>query len=440
MQFLVEIERVQPITHLRFEVDLEPGLMCIAGKNGAGKTTLARSILNFAFADTFTRTASEGIFDSSSTIRYEMDGERYVFSYDARLGTVNTRTPVPAHLKRMVSVELPMPHGQRFSFFRTLVEVDHDIRRRIIVGEYERPERLIGFLSNIYGERKFENLIAVPFRGGMCCCTLRADGWYLREDYFSSGEYFLINLFKKISEGKRLVFVDEIDISLDARAQARLGYELRALCHEKGVKVVFTSHSLALMQTMEPGELYYLDRSENGGTITPLAFSFVKSLMFGFRGYDRFILTEDDVLKELLEYVIQRYCPPPFFSHVIVVVGSGAQVVEMMRRNRREGFLGRDQDVISILDGDQRRENAARSEYWIPILNLEVEFQRAYQQADFGLRVEGADDLSPKRLYNKLVREKFFSPAEIQKIVCDRNDAAMREFAVTLTEFLSRPG
>lgn len=332
-----------------------------------------------------------------------------------------------------------MKRNMRDPTFRTLVEVDHDIRSKIIVGGYSRPERLIEFLSEIYGERRFDNLISVPFRGGACCCILRPDGWYLREDYFSSGEYFLINIFKKVEEGKRLVFVDEIDISLDARAQARVGQGLRKLCQETGTKVVFTSHSLALMQTLDAGELYYLDSREDHTALDPMSFNFMKSLLFGFRGYDRFLLTEDDTLKGLLQYVIQRYCPPAFFSYVIIVAGGGAQVVEMMRRNRREGFLGAQEQVIAILDGDQQRVEPAKGEHFIPVLNLEVAFRDIYLQPGFLPKIDGGEHLKPKQLYSRFVREKLLSIAEIQKLVCDVNDAAMSAFAGTLTEFLARP-
>ena len=333
-----------------------------------------------------------------------------------------------------------MPHGQRFNFFMTLFNADHDIRSKIVLGHYERPDRLIEFLSSIYGERRFENLIAVRFRHGMCCCILREDGWYLREDYFSSGEYFLINLFRKITEGEQLVFIDEIDISLDANAQARLASELRVLCRESNAKLVFTSHSLAIMQTLEAGELLYLERGETGATLTPMSFSFVKSLMFGFRGYDRFIITEDDVLKGFLEYVIQRYCQPAFFSYVIIIAGSGAQAVEMMRRNRRNEFLGPSAQVITILDGDQRRDDAAHGEYCVPIANVEAALHQVYQQSDFPWRIEGGDELGPKPLYKRLIRDRVISAVEICGIVCDRNDDAMREFAGLLNRVLGREG
>ena len=121
MFFRVEIEHVRPITTLAFEIDLSlHGLRCIVGKNGTGKTTLVKAVLNLALADTYARTSSEGVFDSSSRVRYKIDGDEYLFVYDAAFRSITTKKPVPAHIKQLVSVEMPAPHGQRFTFFRTL--------------------------------------------------------------------------------------------------------------------------------------------------------------------------------------------------------------------------------------------------------------------------------------------------------------------------------
>jgi hypothetical protein len=439
MIFSVEIHQVQPVLKLQFHTDLaQPGIVCIAGKNGAGRTTLARAVMNFSLADTFTRTAADGIFGPDSLIRYSVDGGLYEFRYDSALGTINTRAPVPVGLRNLVSVELPMPHGHRFNFFRTLFNADHEIRSNILLGRYERPERLVAFLSGIYGDNRFADLIEVPFRKGTCCCIVREDGRYLREDHFSSGEYFLISVFRKVTEGRRLVMIDEIDISLDASAQARLSHHLRLLCRESGVKVVFTSHSLALMQTLDDGELLYLERRETESSLTSMSFSFVKFLMFGFPGYDRFIIAEDEVLKGFLEFVIAKYCPPPFQKYVIVTGGSGPQAVEMMRRNRRTQFLGPEANVITILDGDMSRQDAARGEHYIPVLNVETAFHTAYRRPEFRARFPGGEELDPKRLYKQIIRRSVLSEAEIFAIVCEAHDAEMREFSTLLTRFLGR--
>ncbi|MGO4400427.1 AAA family ATPase [Achromobacter sp. PAB15] len=441
MQFVVEMVEVRPIKALRFEIDLERNqLLCIVGKSGSGKTTLVKSILNFTLSDTLARTAPEGIVQRDSRVLYRFGEQEFLFTYDESLRMLNTRVPVPAALKAQVLVELPMPYGHRFNFFRTLSESDHEIRRAIILGDYRVPVELIAFLTRIYGERRFDAFVEIELRGGSCCCVLLPDGRYLREDYFSSGEYSLISLFRKVRKGARLLVVDEIDISLDARAQARLAAELRELCAQHGVNIVVTSHSLAMMQTLGSDELLYMDRAAHEVTFSKTSFSYVKSLMFGFSGRDRYILTEDPVLKAFLEYLIRRYCPPSFYSYHLIDVGGAYQVVDLMIRNEQEEFLGPSQDVISILDGDQQSTKFSQSKnvYCIPLESVEkalwTEHERFACLPSVAVKMQG-----PKALYKYVIREKILSSEEIFALLCDRHDAAMLDFSKTLQAFLCRP-
>lgn len=444
MQFRVEIKNVQPISHLVFEIDLsQHGIHCIVGKNGVGKTTLSKAIMNFALADTFIRTSSAGVFSDSSAISYTLGEQQYLFTYDPALRSISTKQPVPGHHKAVVSVELPAPHGQRFTFFRTLSEQDENIRQAVVLGRYEKPIALIEFLANIYKEQRFDHLVEVPIRRGVCCCFVFEDKRYIREDSFSSGEYFLINLYRKITQGTPLIVIDEIDISLDASTQARLAEQLRQLCAKHSSSVIFTSHSLALMQTLEPGEILYLDRDRDTGTIAllPMSFNGVKSLLFGFEGYDRYILTEDERLEQFLQYAINRYCSPTFYSFQVICVGGQGYVKGMMNLNDQYKFYGPKENVISVLDGDQSEQRQPKQVFCLPIKNVENALWQLYREDDFQYRFDGGEELQAKPLYGQLTRSrKLLSSEEVCRLLCDHHDIAMQQFALTLTDFLCRPG
>jgi len=437
MQFQVEIENIPPVGRYVFEVDLDThGLLGIVGGNGTGKTTLAKSLLNLALADTFIRTSSSGSIVPDSRITYRVGDKDFTFEFDASTRSLSTRIPVPEAIKSMLAVELPAPHGKRFTFFGTLIESDAEIRRAIVLGQYTRPTELIAFLNEIYGDGRFNDLVEVRLRRGPCCCFVQGDDRYLREDYFSSGEYFLIHLFRLVTAGRPLVFIDEIDTSLDAMAQARLAAQIRILANHYHSKVVFTTHSLALMQTLEAGELAYLERTGEVITMTPMSFSSVKSILFGFRGSDRYILTEDDVLKQFLEYVIRRYCSRTFFSFQIIYVGGAPQVTDLMRRNRSAQFFGPESNVISVLDGDQNREDLPRGTICIPLHNVEQALWDAYRQPDFQHAFQDGERLDPKPLYKHFQRCRILTAEEINRMLCDQHDEQMQAFSEHLSRFL----
>jgi hypothetical protein len=243
-------------------------------------------------------------------------------------------------------------------------------------------------------------------------------------------------------QGARLVVIDEIDISLDASTQARLAEQLRKLCAQHKLTVVFTSHSLALMQTLEPGELYYLEHDEQAAksTLVPMSFNGIKSLMFGFKGYDRYILTEDEVLKKLLEYTINRYCSPTFYSYQIICMGGQGQAKGLMKRNSHYKFLGPSKDVICVLDGDQAAQNQSPQVYCIPLQNVEHALWHEYREPEFSYKFEGGDQFDAKKLYRKFTSQnKLLSPEEIFRLLCDRHENDMHRFAQTLAAFLCRP-
>lgn len=447
MQLHVEIKDVRPIKALTFSIDIGRNApLCIVGRNGAGKTTLAKTIMNFALADTFQRTTSDGALRDSSFVRYTLDGASFEFTYDPAVGTLSTRQPVPESLKSLIAVELPIPHGQRFNYFHTLSEADAEIRRAIILDDDTRPDALIGFLTRIYGEARYENLREVKFSRGACCFYLTEDNRYVREDYFSSGEFFLVNLFRRLQSGPRLIFIDEIDISLDAVAQARLIGELRKLCTEFSVNVVFTSHSLALMQTLDEGELLNFEIDGEQSLLVQRSFAYVKSLLFGFRGYDRYILVEDVSAKLLIQHHITKYCLPVFYSYLIIEVGGAVQVISLLQRNQTQGFLAPANAVIAILDGDQaeKKHSNEPATYCMPLRSLESAFETVYDQPGFAPKlpenVHGALPMKgrQKALYFEYQRYQLGTAAEIVELACAPHAGDIQTFAEqVLRPFLS---
>jgi len=352
--------------------------MCVTGKNGTGKTTLVKAIRNLTNSDTFAKTSSEDVFKEGSSIEYEINGLKLVYSYEKSIETINCRTPVPMDYRTKMYVELPIPHGERFTFFQRISNLDADIRTAVVLKNFTKPEALIKFLHRIYDNKNFDNLVTIEIKGATYYCRLTVGTRYLREDYFSSGEYFLINIYRRVSQGYRLIVIDEIDISLDAAAQVRLIESLRDFGADNDVKFLLTTHSLAMMQTLEPHEIFHLEFEQSTGVakIENVPYNYIKSILFGFKGWDKYILTEDAVLKEFLEHLIRTYCKSIYFSYNIIYIGGGSGTTDLMKRNRVEEFFSSADNVISVLDGDQRILRHARnnSTFCIPFESLEKEF------------------------------------------------------------------
>jgi len=300
---------------------------------------------------------------------------------------------------------------------------------------------LIVFLSDIYSSDKFESLIEINIRGETYFSILSEDGTYVREDYFSSGEYFLVSLYRTITGTARLIVVDEIDISLDAAAQVRLIEWLRKFCAEYNCNILFTTHSLAMMRTLGDQELFYMEQTGTETMLRPVSYSYVRSRLFGFRGFDRYILTEDRVLRDFLETFIRRYCPYVFFEYKIIYIGGAHQVVDLLNRNRNDQFLSEPENVIAVLDGDQREQEFAQGEhiYCLPFENVETALHEYYLEGDFPHRLPEGKGFNGKRdLFNSLQRDRVMSVEAINDFICEKNGKELEELASVMRRFLSR--
>ena len=442
--FRVKLTKVQHLATLDFSLDLtQHGLLAIVGKNGVGKTTLARAIRNLSHADTFAATAGAGIFEPGSEIVYEIDGVTRTFTFDSKIGSLNCKQALPATWRTDFAAELSIPSGDRFNFFKSLSEADLEIRQALALDAFSTPDELISLLKAIYPDSDFSALLEVKIRKATYYCVRQPSGRYIREDYLSSGEFFLINLYKRIRLGKKLIFVDEIDISLDASAQVRLLVELRKLCAAYKSNVVFTTHSLAMIRMLQSHELYYFSRTTEGASIEPSSFGYVNSVLYGFRGWDRYILTEDDVLKEFIEYVIARYCADAFQTHLVIYIGGGGNVTDMLAQNTQEQFLAEPDRVIAVLDGDQRGYRRARRAqvFCIPLESVEKALFFEYQKPHFPHRLKDDSVIQsdPKKLFKQLARQQLMSRSRVYEFLCDRYDDSVKDFSKTLAQFLSAP-
>jgi ABC-type nitrate/sulfonate/bicarbonate transport system ATPase subunit len=439
----VSLESIQHIASLTLDIDLsEFGLTCLVGRNGTGKTTLVRALRNLSSADTFIRTATPYAFSAKSRITYVVDGTKVVFSYDAGIRSLNCKEGIPQDLRHLIAAELPIPHGTRFNYYQSASEADLDIRRAIALANYEQPDELIAFLAAIYSSARYARMAEVQVRGKSYYAVVRDDGTYIREDYLSSGEYFLINLYRTIKGAAQLIVIDEIDLSLDAAAQANLAAWLRGFCDRYQRRILFTTHSLAVMRTLDANELFYIDEDEGNISINAVSYSYAKARLFGFSGWDKYILTEDVVLHDFIEAIIGKYCPRTFFRYKVIFIGGASRVSDLMRHNENEQFLADPKNVIAILDGDQKDVKFVNNRdrvYLIPMESVEKAIYAERQlDENFPFITERKSFTGEKDYFRYLQQKGVATQTEIFDYLIDRNDAALQDIATTLRNFLAK--
>jgi len=362
----------------------------------------------------------------------------YSFQYFPKLRVIDTKSIIDKIIKESIYVELPIPHGERFKHFQKLSEIDEELRRNISLNDYTIPSELILFLTNVYSSDRFDNLKETSINNSNYYFILREKGFYIREDYLSSGEFFVINLYKMVQQKCKLIVIDEIDISLDASAQVNLINELRNFCTSYQVNIVFTTHSLAIMKMLNDSELYYMENTSAGVAIRNASYNYVKSILFGFTGWDKYILTEDIMLENYLVDLISRDSRPIFFKYKIIYIGGGTNTVNLMERNSLDHFFSSPENVISVLDADKKDEIEKDAVLFTPFQSVEKQLFHHYQNGDLSTELTFTKEpVNAKELYNSIIEKRYMSDKEIFTFINKNNSDEVETFREKLNDFLN---
>ena len=444
----VEVKNVKGLKELKVTFDFsERNTIVVTGKNGAGKTTLVKAFKLISDPQVFKRTSSLSSIRADSSIEFSLDDQSsFSFSYNEKLRVLDTKQKLP--YKNSVTSELPIPYGDRFQQFSLVARYDSEIRANIASSDYQEASDLRDFLSMVYPENeRLDHLKSTKFKKYQFYFILQYDDYYIREDHFSSGEFFLIQLYRLITSGAKLIVIDELDISLDASAQVHFFSAIDPLLKKYNSNLIFVSHSLALMETVHEGDLYYLEMKNEGTTLEQRSFGYIKSDLYGFRSRDRFILTEDEVLVGFIEYVIKSNNITTFFKYEIIAVGGQPQIDAITRKNDEHEIFGPPQHVIVVVDRDiidKIRYAGDTKIYASPVDDIEVfiwsnreNFLTDVQLDEFTPAKRDKD--TAKTYWGKVINSRQKTREELYQIVIDNNVAPTNKLMDALRNHLCLP-
>lgn len=348
----ISIHNVKNINKLDVDFNYpDSNVIVITGKNGVGKTTIIKSFNLLVDPNVFAKLSGENALNENSQVSFSINGIKpFSFSYNRKLGAFDSKDILPR--ENDIVSELPIPHGARFQRFSKIAGVDGELKVNIASTDYKEASELIDFLSQVYTSNKFSDLKSTKIKKDTFYFILKDDDYYIREDHFSSGEYFLIQLYRLIVSGAKLILIDELDVALDAAAQVNLFAAIKPILQSNNSRLIVISHSLAFMNTVDEGGLYYLEEDSGVVSLKPRSFGYIKSDLFGFRGFDRYILTEDEVLEGFIEFIIQYYSICCYYQYIIIGVKGDNQLRGIVEKNDREQIFTDSRNILCIVDGD----------------------------------------------------------------------------------------
>ncbi|MDG6474709.1 AAA family ATPase [Glaesserella parasuis] len=420
MKISININKLQHIENGTINLDMEDrNIICIVGKNGVGKTSIIKSMYLTQDIAVFQENKSLSIYkDTNISISIHKDGEEEPeclnYYYDKNIDYLNTKNIIKSRLY----IELPIPFGNRFTTYPTLAKIDLELREIYLKNQYSENKEIIDFLNKIYpNSSKFNELKEVEIKNKKYYFLINNDGKYIREDHLSSGEYFIINIYKMLSSKEQdVVIIDEIDISLDASTQVNLVRELNYLCDKFHKKIIFTSHSLVIMKTLYNEfrtPIYYLSNDDGKMKIIETSYGFVAGEMFGFQEYDKYIIVEDIVLEKYIRYILYSLKGKYPEKKIRTLYIGGAEEVKDFLKGSRFSILDKDKkDVIAILDGDKKTVMLENRILHIPFDNVEKELMKKCKdnekEYNFPSNFSCPQNIkNPKKYYELLINTEF---------------------------------
>lgn len=444
----VSLHSVNNVQRLDIEFEYpDSGIIVVTGRNGVGKTTIIKSFGLSAEPNVFSKTSGEGVLSEESQAAFELSGiNPFSFHYNPGLRAFDSKDSIPNG--REVVAELPIPYGVRFQQFSKVAKYDEELKISIASNDYESATNLIRFLSGVYSSDKFDSLLATRIGKNEFYFILKDDDYYIREDHFSSGEFFLIQLYRLISSGAKLILVDELDVALDAVAQANLYSAIKPILQANDSRLIVVSHSLAFLSTVDDGGLYYLERIGGEISLEARSFGYVKSDLFGFRGYDRYILTEDSVLEGFIEFLIRHFSIDCHYRHITIGVAGKNQLKMIVDKNDAIEIFTNSDNVLCIVDGDVFPDLVDEYEGPTKILSTPVDDLESYiylnrqvllNDIELPLHKESRKVKQASKQYWKwLTNDKDFSAEQLYRLIVDAEGVDVAPLVEDIRAFLGR--
>lgn len=369
----IYISNLKTIKTFEWEFELKKGLMAVIGTNGIGKSSFIISLAKLIHPNVF-RDELVGSGYKDTIIKYFFnDTDKYIWSKPH-----NWREE---HTRRMPNIvgyfESSILGGKRFRIYNNLkyIEVEHEdkieeasefIRSNmnyIMYGNNGKEERF-KTLCKVLGVRRKRRELDRRYKDmSYEWYALKVNEHYVHEYFFSTGEYFLLSLLKfienlvvkKRNNNVAMIVIDEIELSLHTLAQRRLVEKLEEFSNEYNIMIIFTTHSLQIIEVMNPNNIFLFENKDGVCSISsPCYPGYLTSRLESHKYYDRIILVEDE-LAEMFIIEILREQNLHDVLYKIIPIGGWEKVLEIYLLNERKKFYS-DAKVLVVLDGDMIKE------------------------------------------------------------------------------------
>jgi len=364
----IEICNLRNIQRLNFPIP-DRGVWLLTGANGAGKTSLLACIRRLgnrnAFPVHFPSSLRSDRLDNhaTGTVTYEVNGSKVEYAYRGERWTPRPRSA--SHLFQNFGYPSITYIGATADRITPRPE-DFDTRHVKTV-----DKQIIAAANQIFQTNKFSNLRTINLSRGIgndafVLALGTSPQTYHSEKHFSLGELCVLKLLRLLKNvaNNSMIIVDELEMALHPRAQVELLRYLEQQAKAKFLTVIFSTHSVTLLKTIDRSHIIYLEKQDDG-EIRPIVGCFPTYAIGNIASDeealpDLMLYVEDLLARDFLNsfyelFVNEKYTDPTLRpSAKIVPVGGFNEVIGFLDRNR--SVLPASIKQMAVLDMDVSSE------------------------------------------------------------------------------------
>lgn len=364
MKLKMTINKIKSVDNLTIELPVEKGLYALTGQNGAGKSTVATCassvFFNMTMKDYFGETPSD------SRIEFEYNGSKK--TYQKEFGKWTSKKYGHIELKGFYEGSLIFGNRFRNTSYNNLRKLDRIDRTYLKPASEFIRENLGLILHN--NKNFYEKLYSVnpgsirhigSFYGDVFYYEIK--GKLVSQFHMSTGENLLISILNSLNIRNSdrttinipcILLLDEIELALHPSSLKRLVVFLKDISNRFNYAVYFSTHSLELISSIKPENIYFLDRHSDHSLelINPCYPAYATRMLYDHTGYDYIILVEDDLAREIIKRLLKQNSLWGNKLIYILPCGGYSNVIDLGQEVVSSNLVGKTSNISIILDAD----------------------------------------------------------------------------------------
>lgn len=364
MKLKMTINKIKSINNLTIELPVEKGLYALTGQNGAGKSTVATCassvFFNMIMNDYFGQTPTD------SYISFEYNGSSKM--YKKSNGKWHTQKNGHIDLKGFYEGSLIFGNRFRNTNYANLKKLDR-INESLLQTASDFIRENLGLI--LHNNKNFyEKLFKVNPNSIRDIGAFYGDIFYyeigekkVSQFHMSTGENLLISILNSLNIRNSdrtslstpcILILDEIELALHPSSLKRLVYFLKDISDQFNYAVYFSSHSLELICSIKPENIFFLNRHTDHSLelINPCYPAYATRMLYDHTGYDYIILVEDDLAREIIKRLLKQNSLWGNKLIYILPCGGFTNVIDLAQEVVTSNLIGKTSNISIILDAD----------------------------------------------------------------------------------------